>query len=141
MYDYELLNIRNKFKGKRLYYCSFDGDSYYSFNIPILRRVYIRMATNVGDNLVIVGEQFRLEIPLRNLVANRKFSMVMGNKIISTEKQEVARFIKLFYFSRDWRYYDKKLDTSLRNLWNKNDYSVRTQCSKYKQMIEQLKKL
>lgn len=99
------------------------------------------MATNVGDNLVIVGEQFRLEIPLRNLVANRKFSMVMGNKIISTEKQEVARFIKLFYFSRDWRYYDKKLDTSLRNLWNKNDYSVRTQCSKYKQMIEQLKKL
>lgn len=138
MYNYELLNIRNKLKGKRLYYCNFDGDSYY---LPILRRVYIRMATNVGDNLVIVGEHFRMEIPLRNLVANRKFSIIIGNKIISTEKQEIARFIKTQYFLRDWTYYDKKLDTSLKNLWNKNEYSVRTKASKYKQMIEQLKKL
>ena len=140
MYDYELLNIRNKLKGKRLYYCSFDGDSNY-FNLPTLRRVYIRMATNVGDNLVIVGEQFRMEIPLRKLITNRKFSMIIDNKIISTEKQEIARFIKTQYFLRDWRYYEKKLDTSLRILWNKNDYSTRTKASKYKQMIEQLKKL
>lgn len=138
---YELLNIKNKFKGKRLYYCSFDYDSYYAFNLPLLRRVYIRMATNVGDNLVIVGEHFRMEIPLRNLVANRKFSMIIGNKIISTEKQEIARFIKTQYFLRDWKYYDKKLDTPFKNLWNKNEYSTRTKASKYKQMIEQLKKL
>ena len=102
---YELLNIRNKFKGKRFYYCSFRDNPYSS--TPVLRRVFIRLVTYVDEDMLLVGQDFRLRIPMKKLVTNIAFSMRVSNKqeldfgrmmfdttpwrIISTEKQEVAR--------------------------------------------------
>ena len=136
---YELLNIRNKFKGKRLYYCSF-RDNIYS-TMPVLRKVFIRLVTYVDDDMVLVGENFRLQIPMKELVTNRSFSLFLGNKqnldlgvlyeplrIISTEKQEVARFIKEFYC------------TSLDVAWS-DTYNNISRQGKYKRLMEQLKRL
>ena len=143
IYMYELLNIRNKFKGKRLYYCSF-RDNIYS-TMPVLRKVFIRLVTYVDDDMVLVGENFRLQIPMKELVTNRSFSLFLRNKqdldfggvlydsmkplrIISTEKQEVARFIKEFYC------------TSLHVAWS-DTYSNTSRQDKYKKLMEQLKRL
>lgn len=133
---YELLNIRNKFKGKRLYYCSFRENIYSSS--PVLRRVFIRLVTYVDEDMLLVGENFRLQIPMKELVANRTFSMRMGSKvmydiktpwrIISTEKQEVARFIKDYYC------------TSMRVAWGYSYHNTAVQ-NNYKKLMEQLKKL
>ena len=140
---YELLNIRNKFKGKRLYYCSFRDNLYSS--TPVLRRVFIRLVTYIDEDMLLVGESFRLRIPMKALVTNRTFSMRVGNKqeldlngiiypdskpwrIISTEKQEVARFIKEYYC------------TSLHVAWS-DTYSNTSRQDKYKKLMEQLKKL
>ena len=128
---YELLNIRNKFKGKRFYYCSFRDYAYYSSN-PILRKVFIRLVTYVDDNMILVGENFRIEIPMKKLVTNRSFSMRVSDerdlRIISTEKQEVARFIKDYYC------------TSLLDAWS-DRYGNLSRQDKYKKLMEQLKKL
>jgi len=139
---YELLNIRNKFKGKRLYYCSFRDNPYSS--TPVLRRVFIRLVTYVDEDMLLVGQDFRLRIPMKKLVTNRAFSMRVSNKqeldfgrmmfdttpwrIISTEKQEVARFIKEYYC------------TSLHVAWS-NTYMSTEKQDKYKKLVEQLKKL
>lgn len=140
---YELINIRNKFKGKRFYYCSFRDKPWSS--MPVLRKVFIRLATYVDEDMLLVGENFRLRIPMKALVTNRAFSMRLNNKqvldlgyvisdsmkplrIISTEKQEVARFIKEYYC------------TSLHVAWNNTFGSVSRQ-DKYKKLMEQLKKL
>lgn len=140
---YELLNIKNKFKGKRFYYCSFRDYAYSS--TPTLRRIFIRLVTYVGDNMILVGENFRIEIPMKELVTNRSFSMRVKNKhdfdwrnrgfefqepwrIISTEKQEVARFIKDYYC------------TSLQMAWG-DSVSAYNQQKNYKTLIEQLKRL
>jgi hypothetical protein len=140
---YELLNIRNKFKGKRLYYCSFRDNLYSS--TPVLRRVFIRLVTYIDEDMLLVGESFRLRIPMKALVTNRTFSMRVGIKqeldfdgiiypntkpwrIISTEKQEVARFIKEYYC------------TSLHVAWS-DTYSNTSRQDKYKKLMEQLKKL
>lgn len=140
---YELLNIKNKFKGKRLYYCSFRDNPYSS--TPVLRRVFIRLVTYVDEDMLLVGESFRLRIPMKALVTNRTFSMRVRNKqeldldgiicsnskpwrIISTEKQEVARFIKEYYC------------TSLHVAWS-DTYSNTSRQDKYKKLMEQLKKL
>jgi len=133
---YELLNIRNKFKGKRLYYCSFRDNPYSS--TPVLRRVFIRLVTYVDEDMLLLGEDFRLRIPMKELVTNRTFSMRMGNRvmydtikpwrIISTEKQEVARFIKEYYC------------TSMYVAWGYSYHNTAAQ-NQYKKLIEQLKKL
>lgn len=128
---YELLNIRNKFKGKRLYYCSFKGYPYSS--TPVLRRVFIRLVTYVDEDMILVGENFRVQIPMKKLVTNRSFSMLLREEktlssIISTEKQEVARFIKNHY------------RTSLYMHWS-NTYNNIERQDKYKKLMEQLKKL
>lgn len=128
---YELLNIRNKFKGKRLYYCSFRDYGYYSSN-PILRKVFIRLVTYADDNMILVGENFRIEIQMKELVTNRSFSMRVGDnrelRIISTEKQEVARFIKDYYC------------TSMLVAWGYSFHNTAIQ-DEYKKLMEQLKKL
>ena len=66
---YELLNIRNKFKGNRFYYCNFLVTNYYEVQ-PILRKIYIRMATYVGDNIILVGQDFRIELPINHSLYN-----------------------------------------------------------------------
>lgn len=140
---YELINIRNKFKGKRFYYCSFRDNPYSP--MPVLRKVFIRLVTYVDEDMLLVGENFRLRIPMKELVTNRSFSMLVRKKqdrdlgavlydsmkplrIISTEKQEVARFIKDFYC------------TSLLDAWS-DRYGNLSRQDKYKKLMEQLKKL
>lgn len=140
---YELFNIRNKFKGKKLYYCSFRDNPYSS--TPVLRRVFIRLVTYIDEDMLLVGQDFRLRVPMKALVTNRAFSMRVSNKqeldlghviydsikplrIISTEKQEVARFIKDYYC------------TSLLVAWG-DSYHSTTMQDKYKRLMEQLKKL
>ena len=95
--------------------------------------------------MLLVGESFRLRIPMKALVTNKAFSMRVNNKqeldlgyvmydsmkplrIISTEKQEVARFIKEYYC------------TSLHVAWS-DTYSNISRQDKYKKLMEQLKKL
>ena len=123
---YELINIRNKFKGKRFYYCSFRDNPYSP--MPVLRKVFIRLVTYVDEDMLLVGENFRIEIPMKELVSNRSFSMRRDLKIISTEKQEVARFIKDYYC------------TSMLVAWGDSWHSIAMQ-DKYKKLMEQLKKL
>lgn len=127
----ELLNIKNKFKGNRFYYCNFLVTNYYEVQ-PILRKIYIRMATYVGDNIILVGQDFRIELPIKQLVTNKSFAM-QPNKytIISTQKQEIERFIK--------HYYSK--GTSVRERWDNKSYYSSNSKRKYNTLLQQLKRL
>ena len=127
----ELLNIKNKFKGNRFYYCNFLVTNYYEVQ-PILRKIYIRMATYVGDNIILVGQDFRIELPIKQLVTNKSFA-IQPNKytIISTQKQEIERFIK-YYYSKD---------TNVRERWDNKSYYSSDNKRKYNILLQQLKRL
>ena len=128
---YELLNIRNKFKGNRFYYCNFLVTNYYEVQ-PILRKIYIRMATYVGDNIILVGQDFRIELPIKQLVTNKSFAIQIDKyTIISTQKQEIERFIK--------HYYSK--GTNVRERWNNKSYYSSNSKRKYNTLLQQLKRL
>ena len=128
---YELLNIKNKLKGNRFYYCNFLVTNYYEVQ-PILRKIYIRMATYVGDNIILVGQDFRIELPIKQLVTNKSFA-IQPNKytIISTQKQEIERFIK-YYYSKD---------TNVRERWDNKSYYSSDNKRKYNILLQQLKRL
>ena len=128
---YELLNIRNKFKGNRFYYCNFLVTNYYEVQ-PVLRKIYIRMATCVGDNIILVGQNFRIELPIKQLVTNKSFAIQIDKyTIISTQKQEIERFIK--------HYYSK--GTNVRERWDNKSYYPSNNIRKYNTLLQQLKRL
>ena len=86
---YELLNIKNKLKGNRFYYCNF-------------------------------------------LVTNKSFAIQLDKyTIISTQKQEIERFIK--------HYYSK--GTNVRERWDNKSYYSSNSKRKYNTLLQQLKRL
>lgn len=90
------------------------------------------MATYVGDNIILVGQDFRIELPIKQLVTNKSFA-IQPNKytIISTQKQEIERFIK-YYYSKD---------TNVRERWDNKSYYSSDNKRKYNILLQQLKRL
>ena len=90
-----------KIKGRYLYVCEYNPFIAERFR---LRKVRIRMATLISnDTLLIVGDDFREEIPAQN-ANDDEFSihlLVPYNKerIIATSKQDIATFIRKMYIS------------------------------------------
>lgn len=90
-----------KIKGRYLYFCEYNPFIFERFK---LRKVRIRMATlTSSDTLLIVGDDFREEIPAQN-ANDDEFSIHLlvpynGEKIIATSKQDIARFIRKMYIS------------------------------------------
>lgn len=85
-----------KIKGRYLYFCEYNPFIAERFR---LRKVRIRMATfTSNDTLLIVGDDFREEIPAQN-ANDDEFSIHVlmayeKEKIIATSKQDIARFIR-----------------------------------------------
>jgi hypothetical protein len=90
-----------KIKGRCLYFCEYNPFIFERFK---LRKVRIRMATlTSSDTLLIVGDDFREEIPAQN-ANDDEFSIHLSmdynkEKIIATSKQDIARFIRKMYIS------------------------------------------
>lgn len=90
-----------KIKGRYLYVCEYTPFIAEKFR---LRKVRIRMATfTSNDTLLIVGDDFREEIPAQN-ANDDEFSIHLlmdynKEKIIATSKQDIARFIRKMYIS------------------------------------------
>jgi hypothetical protein len=90
-----------KIKGRYLYFCEYNPFIFERFKI---RKVRIRMATlTSSDTLLIVGDDFREEIPAQN-ANDDEFSIHLSmdynkEKIIATSKQDIARFIRKMYIS------------------------------------------
>ena len=90
-----------KIKGRYLYVCEYNPFIAERFR---LRKVRIRMATLISnDNLLIVGDDFREEIPVQN-ANDDEFSIHLlmaynKERIIATSKQDIAKFIRKMYIS------------------------------------------
>lgn len=90
-----------KIKGRYLYFCEYNPFYFERFK---LRKVRVRMATfTSNDTLLIVGDDFREEIPAQN-ANDDEFSIHLlmdynKEKIIATSKQDIARFIRKMYIS------------------------------------------
>lgn len=90
-----------KIKGRYLYFCEYNPFIIERFK---LRKVRIRMATFTNnDTLLIVGDDFREEIPAQN-ANDDEFSIHLlipynREKIIATSKQDIAKFIRETYIS------------------------------------------
>ena len=81
-----------KIKGRYLYFCEYKPSF---FQKLIMRKVRIRMATLTNnDTLLIVGDNFREEIPAQNANDDEFTIHYNGEKIITTSKQDIARFIR-----------------------------------------------
>ena len=88
-----------KIKGRYLYFCEYKP---FFLQKLIMRKVRIRMATFTNnDTLLIVGHDFREEIPAQNANDDEfsiHFLMAFNEeKIITTSKQDIARFIRKLY--------------------------------------------
>lgn len=138
---YQLITKKTKFKGLYLYYAKYTqndawGDSYW-FS-PTVRRIYIRLqqkgyvSDSTKEYIVLIAEGCHVVFPKDDIPKEGTFSILIGtDAIISTSKQEVARFLKNKIFEgmrlREWSYQAN------------NRYSI--QQNKYKKCIEALKKL
>ena len=88
-----------KIKGRYLYFCEYNP--FLSQKI-IMRKVRIRMATFTNnDTLLIVGDNFREEIPTQHANDDEFIIHLLipynKEKIITTNKQDIARFIRKKY--------------------------------------------
>ena len=84
-----------------MYFCEYNPFIFERFK---LRKVRIRMATlTSSDTLLIVGDDFREEILAQN-ANDDEFSIHLlmdynKEKIIATNKQDIAKFIRKMYIS------------------------------------------
>lgn len=139
---YQLITKKTKFKGLYLYYAKYTNNNiawggHYWFT-PTIERIYIRTQIDgyVNDDnreyIVLVAEGFHVVFPKNTLTNEGTFSIKIDNDtIISTSKQEIARFLKSKIFNgirlRDWNY-------------NEDNSYIKRQ-KQYKKCIETLKKL
>ena len=138
---YQLITQKTKFKGQYLYYAKYTqndvwGDSYW-FS-PTVRRIYIRTQLKgyVKDDdkpyVVLIADGGRVAFPENKIPKEGTFSVLIGNDtIISTSKQEVARFFKKAIF--------KGMTLNGWSCQTSSRCSIRQ--NKYKKCIEALKKL
>lgn len=139
---YQLITKKTKFKGLYLYYAKYTNDNIawgnnYWFS-PTIKRIYIRLqqkgygSDSTKEYIVLVAEGFHVVFPKDDIPKEGTFSILIGkDAIISTSKQEVARFLKNKIFEgirlREWSYEAN------------NTYSKRH--NQYKKCIEILKNL
>ena len=94
---YELLNNKNNFKGKYLYYLHIDAYEYGILDI-ILKRIYVRLDRKnmYTQTRQLVYDGGNITIPLSQLDNNDKFIAITdwGHTIISTQKLELQRFLR-----------------------------------------------
>lgn len=145
---YQLITQKTKFKGLYLYYAKYTNDNIawentYWFS-PVIKRIYIRtqqkgyildkgyVSDSTKEYIVLIAEGFHVVFPKDDIPTEGTFSILIDNDaIISTSKQEVARFLKKKIFKgmrlKEWSYEAN------------NTYSRRH--NQYKKCIEELKKL
>lgn len=139
---YQLITKKTKFKGLYLYYAKYTNDNMawgntYWFS-PVIKRIYIRTQIDGyvnADNreyIVLVAEGFHVVFPKNTLTNEGTFSILIGkDAIISTSKQEVARFLKNKIFEgmrlKEWSY--------------EANHTFAKRHNQYKKCIEALKKL
>ena len=127
---YELLNIANKFKGKHFYYCNL-RERQGCLNYQEVRKLYVRLVQYVDNDIELVCMDRRVRIPMNQLITNKAFSIELNNgtSIISTEKQEIERFLKRNYIR------------TIRTAWCDNDYTILGLRHVYNKLLTTLKKL
>lgn len=118
---YQLITNKTKFKGLYLYYAKYTNDNIAWGNSywlsPVIKRIYIRTQIDGYVNednkeyIVLVAEGFHVVFPKNTLTNEGTFSILIGkgkDAIISTSKQEVARFLKNKIFEgmrlKEWSY-------------------------------------
>ena len=91
---YQLITNKTNFKGMRLYYSEYLDEQYIVF-APIIKRIYVRTVRYYGDGLVgLICEGMTLTVDVSVIPKNGTLSLQGTNKIISTSKQEIAKFWK-----------------------------------------------
>jgi hypothetical protein len=128
---YQLITKDTNFKKMRLYYSEYQEEYAYYFR-PVIRTVYVRTVRYYTYGLMeLVGEGIVIRIHPCDIPEGGTFSIQIGdNKIVSTSKQDIARFWKRKLFS----------NFPLSHFaYNNNDFISRQ--SKYKQCLAMLKKL
>lgn len=140
---YQLITKKTKFKGQYLYYAKYTNDNIawgntYWFS-PVIKRIYIRtqIIGYVREHedkpcMILVADGTTVVLPYDKIPTKGALSILIGkDAIISTSKQEVARFLKNKIFEgirlREWSYEAN------------NTYSKRH--NQYKKCIEILKNL
>lgn len=126
---YQLITNKTNFKGMSLYY-SENIQGGYVFN-PIIRKIYVRTVRYYGDGLVdLICEGMVLPIDVSIIPKNGTLSLQGTNKIISTSKQEIAKFWKKQIF-RDFPF----------SHFAYNNYDFTSRINQYKMCMGLLKKL
>ena len=113
----------------RLYYSEYTSGTVYFH--PIIRRVYVRTVKYYTDGVVeLICEGIRLYIDYNLIPKNGTISIEGTNTIISTSKQEIARFWKKQIF-RDFPF----------SHFAYNNYDFTSRINQYKMCMGLLKKL
>lgn len=141
---YQLITQKTKFKGQYLYYAKYTNDNIawgnsYWFS-PVIKRIYIRLqqkgyvSDSTKEYVVLIAEGFHVVFPKDDIPKEGALSIIIGkgkNAIISTSKQEVARFLKNKIFEgmrlKEWSY--------------EANHTFAKRHNQYKKCIEALKKL
>ncbi len=144
----DIINIHTKFKNSRFYYCDFSIKNIY-YAEPILRKILVRMFTidDNNENAIIVGENFKLIIPIQQLQHNNNtyiIPTITKQYIISTNKQDVERFIKKHYLKNNTIQEVISTNPKVTPIHYLNNATYNTtvyKALKYKILLAQLKKL
>lgn len=143
----DIINIHTKFKKTRFYYCDFSNSNIY-YAEPTLRKILVRMFTidDDNENAIIVGENFKLIIPIQQLQHNNNtyiIPTITKQSIISTNKQDVERFIKKHYLKNNT--IQEVISTNPKfipnHYLNNTTPTTAYKALKYKILLTQLKKL
>lgn len=127
---YQLITNKTNFKGMRLYYSEYLDEQYIVF-APIIKRIYVRTVRYYGDGLVgLICEGMTLTVDVSVIPKNGTLSLQGTNKIISTSKQEIAKFWKKQIF-RDFQV----------SHFAYNNYDFTSRQNQYKMCMALLKKL
>ena len=126
---YQLITNKTNFKGMKLYYSEYTNNTVYFH--PIIRKIYVRTVRYYGDGLVgLICEGMTLPIDVSVIPKNGTLSLQGKNKIISTSKQEIAKFWKKQIF-RDFPV----------SHFAYNNYDFISRINQYKMCMGLLKKL
>lgn len=95
---YQLITKDTNFKGMRLYYSEHKEETF-TFT-PIIRRIYVRTVRYCDNGLVeLICEGVKLAIDPNYIPKDGILSLQSRHIIISTSKQEIARFWKQQIFN------------------------------------------
>ena len=127
---YQLITKDTNFKKMKLYYSEYTNNTVYFH--PIIRKLYVRTVRYYTYGLMeLVGEGIVIRIHPCDIPEGGTFSVQIGdNKIVSTSKQDIARFWKKQIF--------RNFPVSH---FAYNNYDFTSRINQYKQCLAMLKKL